>query len=301
MLHAILSAFNEEQRLESSVESLLSNPYIESIHLIDDGSNDSTPYLISKLAAKNSRITYHSNSANIGTVASLDSVASKLSSGFVLFASASDCVLPTLSSTAYSDLIDNPSIGLWSAQAKYYSSLPTIQLPIDFSDVPLCSTKLSPYDASLSFLNGARPFEGSCTFFSVPLVKSFGLNKQLAGFADLLLGIQCLCSKGQISNSSIQSLVLTNNTGEGYLESTYKNLSHSKAIYLVYSSINSFSSYCSDLTQHKQYQLCLDMVSALITYGYIRRELKPYLFRPQHLSSIVHMLRVLYHRLIVTT
>ena len=100
MLHAILSAFNEEQRLESSVESLLSNPYIESIHLIDDGSNDSTPYLISKLAAKNSRITYHSNSANIGTVASLDSVASKLSSGFVLFASASDCVLPTLSSTA---------------------------------------------------------------------------------------------------------------------------------------------------------------------------------------------------------
>lgn len=54
---AIIPAYNEELCIEQSVRSLLANPYIFKVIVVNDGSTDRTATILDLLASQNSRIT----------------------------------------------------------------------------------------------------------------------------------------------------------------------------------------------------------------------------------------------------
>lgn len=277
MLTVVLSAYNEEKDIEACVDCIQRNSHFDTIHLVDDCSSDRTPYLISRLSSKYNNIIPHFNRANLGAVNSLWSVAQGLSSGFVLFASASDRLLPSLSITAYSDLCKYQEVGLWTAKSAYYNTLPSFEDSQIDPDVPESSfsSVLSAYEASVRYIRMGKAFEGSCSLYSIQLVKKYGLDHRLSGFADLVLGIQCLCHSGQIINKRCQSLVQLNPIGVGYLESTYKLLSlDSVQEYLDESNIRFKISCPNSPLMHKQYEQCLQVARTLIAYGFLKRNSK---------------------------
>lgn len=282
MLTAILSIYNEQSNLEHCVECILRNEYFESIHVIDDCSTDGSRELVSKLSLKHNRITAHYNTKNIGTCQSLWSVAKSLTSGFVLFASASDRIFPSLSRNAYHALLGKQNAGLWTAKASYQRILPSTcyypQQNVVYQKLPL--SVLTAEQACSLYIRTGRAFEGSCTFYSVPLVKYFGLDYRLRGFADLLLGIQCMCYGGLISSQAYQSYVQSNELGCGYLEQTYINLRPADVFRFLNESYIRFVGLSPDnKSAHIQYGRCLRVMKALILYGYSRRY-------PKHLSHL---------------
>jgi len=274
MLTALLSVFNEEYNIEECLECILQNRYFSSIHVIDDYSEDGTRELISRLASRHDRIIPHYNTTNSGTVKSIWSVAQYLEKGYVLFASASDRLLPNLTEQAYSDLIKNPTVGLWTAKSLYFKTLPLSHdyLPDCRGMSPVSSRVLTQYEASYRYIRTGMCFEGSCTLFSIPLMRYFGLDYRLGGFADLLLGIQCLCHSGQILSSSFHSMVQENQPGHGYLESSYMKLRLHKVNRWVDESYAKFTESSPDNRPlHQRYARCLQVTKALISYGYSRR------------------------------
>jgi len=274
VLSVILSVFNEECNIEACLEYILQNNYFGSIHVIDDHSEDSTRERISRLASKHDRIIPHYNAINSGTVKSIWSVAQYLEKGYVLFASASDRILPTLTEQAYSDLINDPTVGLWTAKSLYYKTLPSIHdySPDCSGTSPFSSRLLTQHEASYRYIRTGKCFEGSCTLFSVRLVRYFGLDHRLGGFADLLLGIQCLCHSGQILSSNFQSMVQENQLGHGYLESTYRKLRPNEVNRWIDESYTKFAKACPNNSMlHLRYAKCLEVTKALIACGYSRR------------------------------
>ena len=67
----IICAFNEERFIANAVESYLKqNAKPHEIIVVDDGSTDNTPFILSKLSALHPEIKVITNDANIGKVKS---------------------------------------------------------------------------------------------------------------------------------------------------------------------------------------------------------------------------------------
>ena len=91
-----LLVYNGERYLEQTIESLLSQTF-EDLELIisDNDSNDSTEEICRVFAARDKRITYVRQTANIGAMGNFNYLASQASTPYFKWCAADDLVSPT--------------------------------------------------------------------------------------------------------------------------------------------------------------------------------------------------------------
>ena len=95
LVSVLLSAYNSEETLGESIDSLLNQTYKNlEILISDDGSIDSTIEICKKFQLKDERILLFSNKKNIGLTKSLNNLAQKASGSLIARHDADDISLP---------------------------------------------------------------------------------------------------------------------------------------------------------------------------------------------------------------
>ena len=95
LVSVLLSAYNSEETLGESIDSLLNQTYKNlEILISDDGSTDSTIEICKKFQLKDERILLFSNKKNIGLTKSLNNLAQKASGSLIARHDADDISLP---------------------------------------------------------------------------------------------------------------------------------------------------------------------------------------------------------------
>ena len=95
LVSVLLSAYNSEETLGESIDSLLNQTYKNlEILISDDGSTDSTKEICKKFQLKDERILFSSNKKNIGLTKSLNNLAQKASGSLIARHDADDISLP---------------------------------------------------------------------------------------------------------------------------------------------------------------------------------------------------------------
>lgn len=95
LVSVLLSAYNSEETLGESIDSLLRQTYKNlEILISDDGSIDSTKEICKKFKLKDERVLFFSNKKNIGLTKSLNNLAQKASGSLIARHDADDISLP---------------------------------------------------------------------------------------------------------------------------------------------------------------------------------------------------------------
>lgn len=95
LVSVLLSAYNSEETLGESIDSLLRQTYKNlEILISDDGSIDSTKEICKKFQLKDERVLFFSNKKNIGLTKSLNNLAQKASGSLIARHDADDISLP---------------------------------------------------------------------------------------------------------------------------------------------------------------------------------------------------------------
>ena len=91
LISVILSAYNSEDTINESIESILNQSFRDfELLIIDDGSTDNTPKIISNLEKENSCIKSYRNKKNIGLTKSLNILISETKGEFIARQDADD-------------------------------------------------------------------------------------------------------------------------------------------------------------------------------------------------------------------
>ena len=95
LVSVLLSAYNSEETLSESIDSLLRQTYKNlEILISDDGSTDSTKEICKKFQLKDERVLFSSNKKNVGLTKSLNNLAQKASGSLIARQDADDISLP---------------------------------------------------------------------------------------------------------------------------------------------------------------------------------------------------------------
>ena len=95
LVSVLLSAYNSEETLGESIDSLLRQTYKNlEILISDDGSIDSTKEICKKFKLEDERVLFFSNKKNIGLTKSLNNLAQKASGSLIARHDADDISLP---------------------------------------------------------------------------------------------------------------------------------------------------------------------------------------------------------------
>lgn len=115
MVTVLITAYNEEEKIERCIDSILSQTYKNyEILIINDGSTDKTDFVIRNIIAtkdKESRIVYISRE-NKGRIASLNEGIFKANGRYIAIQDADDYSLPDRLEKQVSFLESNPKIGV---------------------------------------------------------------------------------------------------------------------------------------------------------------------------------------------
>lgn len=91
LVSIIVPAYNHESYVESCLASILSQDYSNfEVIVIDDGSSDETPEIISQYVQKDSRVTFIRNESNIGLTRTLNKAIREYAKGKYIIQLASD-------------------------------------------------------------------------------------------------------------------------------------------------------------------------------------------------------------------
>lgn len=91
----LLSTHNNEDKIISSIRSILKQKYVDfELLIMDDGSTDSTRELLSSIQKKDSRIKIFSNQKNLGLTKSLNILINESHGKFIFRQDADDISLP---------------------------------------------------------------------------------------------------------------------------------------------------------------------------------------------------------------
>ena len=112
-----LPVYNGEHYIARAIESLLAQDYalIELI-ISDNASTDRTPEICREYAAKDSRVHYHRNSANLGVVKNFNRVFELASGDYFMWAGDHDLRAPTYVSRCMEIMATDPSVVLCCSQ-----------------------------------------------------------------------------------------------------------------------------------------------------------------------------------------
>ncbi len=112
-ISVIMSAFNDEKFLIESLESIISQTYVDfELILFDDGSTDATPAIIKEYAGKDKRIIPIFNERNLGLTVNLNRGIQLSRGTFIARMDADDISMPSRFEKQVSFLDLNPEIDL---------------------------------------------------------------------------------------------------------------------------------------------------------------------------------------------
>ena len=91
----LLSTYNNEDKIISSIKSILKQTYVDfELLIIDDGSTDSTREVLNGIQKKDSRIKIFSNQKNLGLTRSLNILINESNGELIFRQDADDISLP---------------------------------------------------------------------------------------------------------------------------------------------------------------------------------------------------------------
>jgi glycosyltransferase involved in cell wall biosynthesis len=142
----IIPVYNAESYLVRAIESVLSQPQVDELILVEDGSSDSSKEVCMKAAATNEivELLYHPGNANKGVSASRNLGIKNAKNNFIAFLDADDYYLPnrfkaTSESFAFDESIDGvyEMIGIHSetGEATHYSVIEPVNPDILFESL----------------------------------------------------------------------------------------------------------------------------------------------------------------------
>lgn len=106
---AIITTYKRPKLLKRAVESILKQTYPHfKLYVYDNASGDETSEIMTHYASKDSRITYHCHSENIGMMGNYQYAFSNISTPFFSFLSDDDYVLPWFFETAMNEFKKYP-------------------------------------------------------------------------------------------------------------------------------------------------------------------------------------------------
>jgi len=129
LVSVIIPAFEAEQSLGQTVQSVLDQPEVEEVLIIEDGSPDNTLDLCRELERQNDRVTLlrHDRGGNHGVAATRNLGIEAAISPYISFLDADDVALPNRFSLPVSLLESQPEIdGVYEAVGMIHSETPNI-------------------------------------------------------------------------------------------------------------------------------------------------------------------------------
>lgn len=157
-----LPVYNEAEHLAQAIDSLLAQDY-ENLEVIisDNASTDATPQICADYAAKDSRVRYHRNEANIGGINNFNRVFELAQGEFFMWAAGHDVRHPTQVSRCLEVLLEDPSIVLCYSQVVWVNddgvSLEKIH---EYIDTRGLQDKIARLNVVLWSLHGGFPIYG---------------------------------------------------------------------------------------------------------------------------------------------
>jgi glycosyltransferase involved in cell wall biosynthesis len=125
----IIPAFKAEQSLGQTVQSVLHQPEVEEVLIIEDGSPDNTLDLCRELERQNDRVTLlrHASGGNLGVAATRNLGIEAAISPYISFLDADDVALPNRFSLPVTLLESQPEIdGVYEAVGLIHSETPNM-------------------------------------------------------------------------------------------------------------------------------------------------------------------------------
>jgi len=125
----IIPAYNAEHTLTQSVRSVLDEPEVEAVLVVEDGSQDQTLDLCRKLELHHDQVTLlrHPNGENLGVAATRNLGIEKAQSPYISFLDADDVALPNRFRPPVTLLEAQPEIdGVYEAVGMIHSEAPNI-------------------------------------------------------------------------------------------------------------------------------------------------------------------------------
>ncbi|MHC4201304.1 MAG: glycosyltransferase family 2 protein [Planctomycetota bacterium] len=113
LITAIIPTYLRPEKLRRAIESLLAQTYPHlQVLVLDDASDDSTPEVVERIRARDSRVIYHRHPENIGMFANFDYGLRRVETPFFCFLSNDDVVLPHFFETAMEGFRTHPEASL---------------------------------------------------------------------------------------------------------------------------------------------------------------------------------------------
>ncbi|MDH3648063.1 MAG: glycosyltransferase, partial [Saprospiraceae bacterium] len=95
MVSVIIPVYNAEKYVEHAIESVLSQPEVSNIYLVDDASTDRSLEVINRIAAGSDRVTFITHSRmNIGAGATRNLAIGLVDTPYISFLDADDYYRP---------------------------------------------------------------------------------------------------------------------------------------------------------------------------------------------------------------
>ncbi|RLE32285.1 MAG: hypothetical protein DRJ61_09930 [Acidobacteria bacterium] len=139
VVSVIIPAFNAEDTLTQSVRSVLDEPEVNEVLVVEDGSQDQTLDLCRKLELHHDQVTLlrHPNGENLGVAATRNLGIEKAQSPYISFLDADDVALPNRFGHPVTLLESQPGVdGVYEAVGMIYSEAPKIDAT-QIADPPL--------------------------------------------------------------------------------------------------------------------------------------------------------------------
>ena len=139
VVSVIIPAFNAEHTIAQSVRSVLNEPEVEEVLVVEDGSRDQTLDICRNLERENDQVTLlrHPNGKNLGAAATRNLGIEKARSPYISFLDADDVALPNRFGFPVTLLEAQPEIdGVYEAVGMIHSEAPIIDVT-QTTDPPL--------------------------------------------------------------------------------------------------------------------------------------------------------------------
>jgi glycosyltransferase involved in cell wall biosynthesis len=166
LISAMMPAYNSEKHIVQAIESILAQTYKNwELIVVDDGSTDETPRIVSNYASNHKRIKYHRIDHGGRGVARIKCI--ELSAGkYIAVCDSDDISLPERFEKQVLFLENHLEIGVVSAQVKFFSDDLHLQ---NIYQYPECSDEIRSY-----FNRGKMGISHAASMFRRELIEFVG-------------------------------------------------------------------------------------------------------------------------------
>jgi glycosyltransferase involved in cell wall biosynthesis len=222
LVTVLLPVFNAEHYLPEALDSILSQTYTDfELLIIDDGSNDKSPYILSEYANKDNRLQIHTQPRNIGIVSALNLGIQLARGKYLARMDADDFSLSNRLEKQVAYLENHPEIGVLGTAATVINASGKYLYPMDY---PVSHTLL------LWALCFFCPIVHSTVIFRLNLLqKHCGYTSEFPLAEDYDLWVR-LSKKTQLANLPERLLLLRKHDSNVSIVHRSKQIKNSAAI-----------------------------------------------------------------------